>query len=123
MRLRYPRLFLSSDPGFETRDQELIDVARKDCRSSRARVTDLALFSPNETLDDIATQDLVYLFVPYVLAEIESRARATERGERLARLREAEVCVTPTLSPTYLVLEKTYSHALGSKDSASSYQT
>jgi hypothetical protein len=71
--------------------QELIDLARNDCRSSQARVSDLALFSPNETLDDISTQDLVYLFVPYVSAEIESRARAIERDERLARLREAEV--------------------------------
>ncbi|KAH9980970.1 TAP42-like protein [Lactifluus volemus] len=70
--------------------QELINLAHKDCRNTRARVADLALFSPNETLDDISTQDLVYLFVPYVLAEIESRARATERDDRLARLREAE---------------------------------
>ena len=73
-------------------DQELIDFARKDCRNSLARVADLALFSPNETLDDISTQNLVYLFVPYVSAEIESRARAIERDERLGRLREAEVC-------------------------------
>jgi len=72
-------------------NQELIDIARKDCRHSLARVADLALFSPNETLDDISTQDLVYLFVPFVAAEIESRARAIERDERLTRLREAEV--------------------------------
>ena len=72
-------------------DQELIDIARKDCRSTQARIADLALFSPNETLDDISTQYLVYLFVPHVSAEIESRARAIERDERLARLREAEV--------------------------------
>ena len=77
-------------------NQELIDIARKDCRHSLARVADLALFSPNETLDDISTQDLVYLFIPYVAAEIESRARAIERDERLTRLREAEVrpCLT-----------------------------
>ncbi len=71
--------------------QELIDIASKDCRDSRTRVADLALFSPNEALDDISTQDLVYLFVPYVSAEIESRSRAIEGHERLARLREAEV--------------------------------
>ena len=72
-------------------DQELIDIALKDCRNSRARVADLALFSPNETLDDISTQDLVYLFLPYVSAEIESRARAVERDERLSRLGETKV--------------------------------
>ena len=72
--------------------KDLIDAALRDCRESRARVAHLALFSPNETLDDISTQDLVYLFVPYVLAEIENRARATEKDDRLARLREAEVC-------------------------------
>lgn len=55
------------------------------------RVAELALFSPNETLDDISTQDLVYLFLPYVSAEIESRARAIERDERLSRLDEAKV--------------------------------
>ncbi|KAI0306302.1 TAP42-like protein [Multifurca ochricompacta] len=80
----------SNLPTIQDDTQELINVALNDCRNSRARVADLSLFSPNETLDDISTQDLVYLFVPYVLAEIESRARATERDDRLARLREAE---------------------------------
>jgi immunoglobulin-binding protein 1 len=75
----------------ELAGQELIDIALKDCRDSRARVADLALFSPNETLDDISTQDSVYLFLPYVSAEIESRARAIERDERLSRLSEAKV--------------------------------
>ena len=89
-------------------DQELIDLARKDCRNSRARVADLALFSPNETLDDISTQDLVYLFVPYVSAEIESRARAIERDARLACLREAEVCPALPLSQTRPISERIY---------------
>jgi len=48
----------------------------------------------------------VYLFVPYVAAEIESRARAIERDERLTRLREAEVrpclaIVSNTTPPQY----------------------
>jgi immunoglobulin-binding protein 1 len=33
----------------------------------------------------------MYLFLPYVSAEIESRARAIERDERLSRLGEAKV--------------------------------
>lgn len=85
-------------------DQELIDIALKDYRDSRARVADLALFSPNETLDDISTQDLVYLFLPYVSAEIESRARAIERDERLSRLGEAKVCHPyPPLTDKFLL--------------------
>lgn len=80
----------SNLPTIQDETQDLIDAALRDCRESRARVAHLALFSPNETLDDISTQDLVYLLVPYVLAEIESRARTTERDDRLARLREAE---------------------------------
>ncbi|KAH9981740.1 TAP42-like protein [Russula compacta] len=80
----------SNLPTIKDETQELIDIALKDCRSARARVADLALFSPNETLDDISTQVLVYLFVPYVSAEIESRARAIKGDERLVRMREAE---------------------------------
>jgi hypothetical protein len=90
MKHRYT-LFSDKRSIAELAGQELIDIALKDCRNSRARVADLALFSPNETLDDISTQDLVYLFLPYVSAEIESRARAIERGERLSRLGEAKV--------------------------------
>ncbi|KAI0293543.1 TAP42-like protein [Russula brevipes] len=85
-------------PTIQDETQELINLASKGCRDSRARVADLDLFSPNETLEDISTQDLVYLFVPYVSAEVESRARAIERDERLARLREAEKGFTKFVS-------------------------
>ena len=91
MKHRFPFTFPTNDPLLNLRGQELIDIALKDCRNSRTRVAGLALFSPNETLDDISTQDLVYLFLPYVSAEIESRARAIERDERLSRLGEAKV--------------------------------
>ena len=104
-------------------NQELIDIARKDCRDSIARVAELALFSPNETLDDISTQDLVYLCVHYVAAEIESRARAIERDERLARLREAEV------RPCHIIVSDTtqsqnpHLYSTGSKGSTSLCRT
>ncbi|KAH8980372.1 TAP42-like protein [Lactarius hatsudake] len=88
----------SNLPTIQDETQDLIEAALADCRDSRARVAHLALFSPNETLDDISTQDLVYLFVPYVLAEIESRARTTERDDRLARLGEAEEGFTKFVS-------------------------
>lgn len=92
----------SNLPTIQDETQELIDAALTDCHNSRARVAHLALFSPNETLDDISTQDLVYLFVPYVLAEIASRARTTERDDRLARLHEAEQGFTKFVSDVEL---------------------
>ncbi|KAI9511114.1 TAP42-like protein [Russula earlei] len=88
----------SNLPTIKDETQELIHIARTDCRNTHARVADLVLFSPNETLDDISTQDLVYLFVPYVSAEIEARARATERDERLVCLRESEKGFTKFVS-------------------------
>lgn len=51
----------------------------------------LALFSPNETLEDISTKDLVYLLVPYVCAEVRGRIRTTERQERISVLKQTQV--------------------------------
>lgn len=62
-----------------------------DLTTARIRVASLALFSPNETLPDISTRDLVYLFVPYALAEVENRARTTDTQERITRIRRAQV--------------------------------
>ncbi|KAH9066366.1 TAP42-like protein [Lactarius vividus] len=92
----------SNLPTIQDETQDLIDAALADCRNSRTRVAHLALFSPNETLDDISTQDLVYLFVPYVIAEIEGRVRTTERDDRLARLGEAEEGFTKFVSDVEL---------------------
>ena len=55
------------------------------------RVELLSLFSPNETLEDIPTRNLPFLFVSYVLAEVENRARTNGRQERLARIRSIQV--------------------------------
>lgn len=56
------------------------------------RIRDLSLFSPNETLDDISTKNLVYLTLPYVLAEVENRVRTTERSDRMDTLTRVIVC-------------------------------
>ncbi|KAI0042691.1 TAP42-like protein [Auriscalpium vulgare] len=77
-------------PTIEDETQELVASALKDMRTVRTRVADLALFSPNESLEDISSRDLVYLLVPFALAEIEQHTRATERDARLTHLREAE---------------------------------
>ena len=62
-----------------------------------SRVRDLGLFSPNESLDEVATKDMVYMTVPFILGELELNARATEREDRLRRLRRAQVCPLPFL--------------------------
>lgn len=55
------------------------------------RVELLSLFSPNETLEDISTRNLPFLFVPYVLAEVENRVRTNGRHERMVRIRSIQV--------------------------------
>ena len=63
--------------------QELIRSALADLRQCSSRVAKLALFSANEQLADIPTRDLVYILVPYVLSEVTSRIRTTDREERI----------------------------------------
>ena len=57
----------------------------------QARVQELSLFSPNESLEELSSKDLLYMTVPFIIAELESNAVATKRAERLARLRKAQV--------------------------------
>lgn len=49
------------------------------------------MFSPNETLEDISTRDLVYLAVPYVFAEVQGRTKTTARVDRMNSLIQTEV--------------------------------
>jgi hypothetical protein len=65
----------------------------------------------------------VYIFVPYVSAEIESRARAIERDERLVRLREAEVRPPLRTRPRLDPFQRAYIYSTGSKGSPSLCQT
>lgn len=71
--------------------QELVQSALRDFREVHSRIRNLSLFSPNESLDDISTRDLVYLTLPYVLADVENRVRTTERPDRMATLAKAIV--------------------------------
>ena len=75
--------------------QDLIRTSLADLQNVNARVLDLSLFSPNETLEDITTPDLVYLFVPYVIAEVLGRVKALERDDRMRLLQQAEVRPQP----------------------------
>lgn len=74
-----------------TKQQGLITSSLSDLYLVQSRVAALSLFSPNETIDDISSRDLVYLFVPYVLAEVENKARTVDHTERLERIGRAQV--------------------------------
>ncbi|TFK94812.1 TAP42-like protein [Polyporus arcularius HHB13444] len=70
-------------PTIEDETQELIQTSLADLRQCSQRVAKLSLFSANEQLADIATRDLVYILVPYVISEVLSRVRSTDREERI----------------------------------------
>lgn len=82
--------------GLTRVSQELIQSALQDLRKVHTRIRELSLFSPNEILDDISTKNLVYLTLPYVLAELENRVRTTERPDRMAVLTQAIVRLQST---------------------------
>ena len=69
-----------------------MESALGDLRLLSSRIQELGLFSPNETIEEVTTKDLVYMTVPFVLGELEVNARAMERDDRLRRLGVAQVC-------------------------------
>ena len=73
--------------------QAVVNSALKDLNLLSARVQSLNLFSPNEALDELSTRNLLYITLPFILAEVELHARSTKRDERLERLRRAYVCI------------------------------
>ncbi|EPQ57884.1 TAP42-like protein [Gloeophyllum trabeum ATCC 11539] len=77
-------------PTIEDKTQDLIRSALADLRHVDARASSLSLFSANETLEDISTRDLAYLFVPYVITEVQGRVRTLDMEERLAQLLQAQ---------------------------------
>ncbi|KAI6150643.1 TAP42-like protein [Pisolithus tinctorius] len=77
-------------PTIEDETQELLRSTLSDLKQVNSRVAALALFSVNDTLEDISTRDLVYLTVPFVLAEVENRSRFTDAGERMIYLSQVQ---------------------------------
>ena len=71
--------------------KELIRSCLKDLKTMQSRLAALSVFSPNESLEDIGTKDLVYLFVPYVQSELLDRVKTTGITERLQVLEQAQV--------------------------------
>ncbi|KAJ7940270.1 TAP42-like protein, partial [Mycena leptocephala] len=84
--------------AFEQSTQDLIQSSLSDLKSLGARIIGLSLFSPNEILEDISTRDLIYLLVPYALAEVQGRVRAARNDERIALLTQSQKYITTFIS-------------------------
>ncbi|KAG9092186.1 hypothetical protein FS749_015940 [Ceratobasidium sp. UAMH 11750] len=82
---------LSAHSALAPEYKQISDDALADLRLVAAAISDLQLFSKNETLEDISTQQLVYLSVPYATAELLQSLPSTEPSLRKATLAEAEV--------------------------------
>ncbi|KAL5489940.1 TAP42 [Sanghuangporus weigelae] len=110
----------SSLPTIEDETQKLVESALEDLNLLSSRIQDLGLFSPNESLDEVTTRDLVYMTVPFVLGELESNARATERDDRLRRLRssQAHFRAYVSLLGSYNVIPEEEKKLYGQKASA-----
>ncbi|KAG6833069.1 hypothetical protein H0H87_011813 [Tephrocybe sp. NHM501043] len=80
----------SNLPTIDDSTQELVQSSLKDLTTLSSRIAGLSLFSPNETLEDISTADLIYLLVPYILSEVRGRVRTTNREERIVVLKQTQ---------------------------------
>ncbi|GAB1518023.1 Type 2A phosphatase-associated protein 42 [Rhizoctonia solani] len=70
--------------------KSLSDEALRDLRQVAQAISDLQLFSRNETLEDISTKQLVYLTVPYATAELLLALPSAEAAIRKDILGQAE---------------------------------
>ncbi|KAJ7766872.1 TAP42-like protein [Mycena metata] len=84
--------------AFEQSTQDLIQSSLTDLKSLSARILGLSLFSPNEILEDISTRDLIYLLVPYALAEVQGRVRAAGNDERIVFLKQSQNYISTFIS-------------------------
>jgi hypothetical protein len=91
MKLRYISTITAIASLLIQDPQELIRDALSDLIQLNSRIADLSLFSPNETLEDISTRDLVYISIPYIRAEVQNRVRTTHRDERMSNLTQVQV--------------------------------
>jgi hypothetical protein len=74
--------------------QELVASTLKDLRTLKSGIEALSILSPSETLEDIPTGDLTYLFVPYVFSEVQGRVKTTTRVDRMNSLIVTKVRVS-----------------------------
>nr|GAT54622.1 serine/threonine protein phosphatase PP2A-associated protein [Mycena chlorophos] len=80
----------ASQSPFDESTQDLVRSSLADLTALSARIVGLSLFSPNETLEDISTRDLIYLAVPFALAEVQGRVRVSEPAEDIANVRQSQ---------------------------------
>ncbi|KAG9080392.1 hypothetical protein FRC06_006642 [Ceratobasidium sp. 370] len=81
---------LSAHSALAPEYKQISDDALGDLKLVAAAISDLQLFSKNETLEDISTRQLVYLSVPYATAELLQSLPSAEPSLRKATLAEAE---------------------------------
>lgn len=80
-------------PITQEETQSLVQAAVKDLLKVSSGIEALSLFSTNESVDDLATGDLIYLLVPYVLSEMNNRMRVQDEEERKIRIVESQVMI------------------------------
>ncbi|KAJ3550974.1 hypothetical protein NMY22_g96 [Coprinellus aureogranulatus] len=115
-------------PNSEERGK-LVTSSLSNLRKVHSRIIELSLFSPNETVEDITTRDLIYLTLPFVLSEAQSREPLESRSERLESLTQTQRYLQSFISllETYNIVPEAerelYSkHASGVRDPAKKRQ-
>ncbi|CAE6512141.1 unnamed protein product [Rhizoctonia solani] len=81
---------LSEHSALSPEYKSLSDEALGDLRQVAQAISDLQLFSKNESLEDISTKQLVYLTVPYATAELLLALPSAEPAIRKEILGQAE---------------------------------
>ena len=71
--------------------QELVLSSLRDLGTLAQGIDASGMFTPNESLEDLATRHLPYLLVGYVAAEMEGRIRIMAREERMKTLGNSQV--------------------------------
>jgi immunoglobulin-binding protein 1 len=85
-------------PTVQKETQELIQSSVSDLRRVSDGIESLALFSSNESVDDLATGDIVYLLVPSVLSEMLSRVLIENEDDRQDVIHQSQV-ITHSILP------------------------
>lgn len=70
--------------------REKLSSAIKSYEECLRLVSELSIFSPNESADDIATTSLPYLLISYHLAEVIQKTPTTSPAERLGIVKKAK---------------------------------
>lgn len=73
---------LEAAPASDPATQRLVARGAECLRAAAAAVDALALFSPNEDRDDLATGDIKYLLIPFYQAEVAGHTHAGGRREQ-----------------------------------------